>query len=153
MGVSLNAQEQIAHLEGAHTGIITTLRRDGWPVSLPVWFAVLNGRVYLSSPSGAAKLKRVRHDPRCSFLAESGKAWVDLIAVEFRAHAVVLPPGAESAAAEEALWRKYDAFRPPTELLPDVMRQHYGDQVIIRLDQEGDAISWSNAKVRLKAHS
>ena len=39
MGVRLDDDEAWAELDAAHTGILTTLRRDGWPVSLPVWFA------------------------------------------------------------------------------------------------------------------
>ena len=34
-------------LASAHTGIFTSLRHDGVPVSLPVWFVALDRRVYL----------------------------------------------------------------------------------------------------------
>ncbi len=38
MGVRLNADEMRNFLEKAHTAILTTLRRDGFPVALPTWF-------------------------------------------------------------------------------------------------------------------
>ena len=151
MGVTLSAAEQLEFLGRGHTGIITTLRRDGWPVSLPVWYAVLDGRIYVSTPPGAAKLRRVRHDDRCSFLVESGEAWVDLKAVELRARVTVLEHGPEAQAASDELWRKYDDFRPPADLLPGATTKHYADQVVLRLDPVEPMLSWDNSRIRLRS--
>ena len=41
MGVRLSEEEAWAELATAHTGILTTLRRDGRPVSLPVWLVAV----------------------------------------------------------------------------------------------------------------
>ena len=80
-GVRLSDDEAWAALEAAHTGVLTSLRRDGWPISLPVWFVVLDRRIYVSGPAHTKKFARVRHDPRVSFLVESGERWVDLLGV------------------------------------------------------------------------
>ena len=40
MSVRLSDEEAWAELAAAHTGIFTTLRRDGRPVTLPTWFVV-----------------------------------------------------------------------------------------------------------------
>ena len=52
MGVRLTSDEAWAFVEHAHTGIFTTLRRDGQPVALPVWFATVGGGA--STVDGAA---------------------------------------------------------------------------------------------------
>ncbi len=135
MGIRLDADEQLAFLQRGHTAIITTLRRDGWPVSLPVWYAVVEGKVYLTTPPKAKKITRIRNDDRCSFLVESGEKWVELAAVEFRAHAVILEPGPEADAATAELARKYIDFRPPSTGLPDATKNHYAAQAVIRLDR------------------
>jgi nitroimidazol reductase NimA-like FMN-containing flavoprotein (pyridoxamine 5'-phosphate oxidase superfamily) len=149
MGVRLTEDEQRAFLERGHTGVITTLRRDGWPVSLPVWFAVVDGKVYLGTPPKAKKVTRIRNDERCSFLVESGEKWVDLAAVEFRAKAVIVTDEAEARAAEDAMTAKYDGFGPPQELLPPATKNHYAARTIIRLDPIEAPISWNNQKIRL----
>lgn len=151
MGVRLSEDEQIAFLERGHTGIITTLRRDGWPVSLPVWYAVMDGKVYLGTPPKAKKVARIRNDERCSFLVESGEKWVDLAAVEFRARAVIVEPGPEAEAAEAELARKYEGYGPPQELLPPATKNHYSARTVIRLDPTEPAISWDNQRIRLRA--
>ena len=63
MGVRLTDDEAWAELAAAHTGILTTLRRDGRPVPLPVWFTVLDRRIYVRTPAGTRKVQHVRHDP------------------------------------------------------------------------------------------
>ena len=73
MGVRLGEEEAWAELEHAHTGILTTLRRDGRPVSLPVWFAALDRRIYVRTPAKTRKVEHVRNDPRATFLVERGE--------------------------------------------------------------------------------
>ena len=81
MSVRLTPDEAWDVLERAHTGILTTLRRDGMPISLPMWFVVLDRTICIGAPSGTKKLARLRHDPRASFLVESGERWAELEAV------------------------------------------------------------------------
>lgn len=149
MGLQLTDAEQDALLTTAHTAIITTLRRDGWPVTLPVWFIWTAGHVYIGTPPGSAKVKRIRRDNRCSVLIESGQAWVDLAAVEYTARSVQLDPGPEADSVAELLDKKYSAFRPAQDRLPPAVQQHYAEQIYYRLDPVGHIISWDNSKIRL----
>jgi PPOX class probable F420-dependent enzyme len=43
---------------------LTTYRRDGTPVSTPVWHAVDGDELLVVSDAHAGKVKRVRHNPR-----------------------------------------------------------------------------------------
>jgi len=70
MSIRLSEQEAWAELEQAHTGTFTTLQRNGWPISLPMWFVALDRRIYLRTPVQSKKLARIRHDPRGNFLVE-----------------------------------------------------------------------------------
>ena len=72
MGIRLDEDEIRDFLEKGHTGILTTLLRDGFPVSLPTWFVADGGRLYLNTPAKTKKLARIRNDPRACFLVESG---------------------------------------------------------------------------------
>jgi len=48
--------------------ILTTLRRDGSPVSLPVWIEWDGDTVRMFAHQDSAKLKRLRNDPRATVL-------------------------------------------------------------------------------------
>lgn len=149
MGVRMSEDDAWAFLEAGHTGILTTLRRDGWPVSLPIWYVVRDRRVYVGTPTGSKKVARIRHDDRACLLVESGEQWIELAAVELPCRATILEPGPEAEAASAGFADKYAAFRPAPTRMPDATNKHYASQAIIRLDPEGRLLTWDNSRIRL----
>lgn len=153
MGVRLSDDEAWAFIADAHTSILTTLRRDGWPVTLPLWHVVHDGAVYVGTPERSKKVARVRNDDRGCFLVERGEAWVELAAVEVAVRATVLESGPEADTAMALFDAKYAAFRPGQARMPDATRKHYSGQVVLRLDPAGKFLTWDNARLRLDASS
>jgi PPOX class probable F420-dependent enzyme len=151
MGINLKDDEVWAYVSAAHTAVLTTLRRDGWPVALPVWFAVVDRLIYLKTFPTLVKAKRVARDPRASFVVEDGEAWTELRAVTLTANAELLPEGHEADTARRALAAKYPPeIDVPVHRLPEASRAYYGAQdVIIRLTPTGEPISWDNRRLRL----
>src|SRR5271156_2267157 len=94
----------------AQTGILTTLRRGGMPIALPVWFVVEDRTVAMMTPAGTKKIARVQHDPRASFLVESGERWVELRAVHLTGRAEIVQDAAAISRIEGAVNDKYAAF-------------------------------------------
>jgi PPOX class probable F420-dependent enzyme len=150
MGIRLTLDEAWEAVESAHTGTLTTLRRDGMPIALPVWFAVEDRTVVLMTPAGTKKIARIRHDPRASFLVESGEQYVDLRGVHLTGQVEVVDDAAATARIEEAVNAKYGAFRPPADSLPDPAQAYYAKQVFLRFVPEGRILTWDNARLRLK---
>lgn len=152
MGVRLTQDEAWEMLTRSHTGIITTLRRDGWPVSLPMWFAVVDRKIYMRTLAASKKALRIKRDQRACFIVESGEYWKDLAAVVVPARASLIDPeGEEARHAMAAINAKYRGFGLPQKQVPEATKKHYGaSNVVIRLDPAGDMITWNNAKIRLK---
>ena len=151
MGVSMSEDESWEFLARGHTGILTTLRRDGWPVALPVWFAVDDRRVYIGTPSRTKKLARIAHDDRGSFLVETGQEWAELAAVHLPVRARVLDPEEDRPEVQRAgrlFAEKYERFRAAGTKLPSATTEHYRSRRIIRLDPAGPPVSWDNARIR-----
>jgi PPOX class probable F420-dependent enzyme len=144
VGFRLTDEEAWAFIADAHTGILTTLRRDGRPITLPVWHVALDRRVYISTPSATAKLMRIRHDPRVSFLVETGEAWVDLVAVSFAGIAAIEYDTGAIGRVSAAIAEKYANFQAPEELLPAAVRERYAERTVMRLEPHGRFSSWNN---------
>lgn len=51
-------------LEGHKYVNLTTFRRSGEPVTTPVWFALVDGRLYVETGPESGKVKRMRNNPR-----------------------------------------------------------------------------------------
>jgi nitroimidazol reductase NimA-like FMN-containing flavoprotein (pyridoxamine 5'-phosphate oxidase superfamily) len=153
MSVRLSEDEIWDFLAQGHTGIFTSLRRDGFPVALPVWYVALDRRIYLSGPAQTKKFARVRRDDRVSFLVESGKAWKELKAVHLNGRARVVEDPEEQAGAQKALDAKYAAFRTRQSAMPKATRGHYvsAGSTMLCIEPEGRVLSWDNKKIGLRA--
>jgi nitroimidazol reductase NimA-like FMN-containing flavoprotein (pyridoxamine 5'-phosphate oxidase superfamily) len=153
MGVSLSEDQVWTFIEASMTGIVTTMRRDGFPVALPVWFVVLDRMVYFRTPAASKKIARIRRNDKTGFLVESGERWRDLTAVSFAAQATLVDDDALCSDVVEARAQKYRGLGSGgSRTLPTAAVKHYaGQPSIVRLAPIGRIISWDNRKMRLIA--
>ena len=149
MGVRIPEDEAWDLLARWHTGIVTSLRSDGSPVSLPVWFVVLDRRIYVRGPAGTKKAARVRRDGRVAFLVEDGERWAELRAVHVTGRARLVDDPALLARVAEGLDAKYSAFRTVRQEMPDSARRHYSVPTeCIEIEPTGPLLTWDNARLR-----
>ena len=151
MSVRITADEAWAVVTTSHTGIFISLRRDGAPIALPLWFVVLDRRIYVSGPAGAKRVARIRRDPRVSFLVESGERWAELRAIHLSGRARVVTEPALLARVAAALEAKYAAFRTPRAAMPAATRTHYeATRATIEIAPDARVLSWDNARLGLR---
>ena len=145
--VRMPADEAWQFVKDSHTGIFTSLRRDGTPVALPLWYVAADGVVWLTTPSRSKKVSRVQAKPQTSFLVESGVYWSELKAVQFSCTATVVR-GDEVMRIERMKNEKYAAFRTTRSQMPAATRAHYEDErVAIRLEPAERIITWDNSRL------
>ncbi len=149
MGITLDDAERAALLDRARTGILTTLRRDGSPVALPVWFVADGGDLFVTTPTRTAKLRRIARDSRGSFLVERGVRWAELTALHLDVEISVVEDATAAARIQQLIDERYAELRLPPEAMPPFLQAVYGDRTILRLHPVGRALSWDNAKIRL----
>lgn len=148
MGVRLSEDEAWEVLAASHTGILTTLRADGFPVTLPVWFVAVGREVLVAGPAKTHKFTRVRRDDRVAFLVESGERWTELRAVQVTGRAVV-DPAPDWDKVDAAFEAKYAGFRTPRADMPESARKRYdADRALLRITPVGPPISWDNRRLR-----
>jgi PPOX class probable F420-dependent enzyme len=150
MTIRLTLDEAWEAVGSAHTGILTTLRRDGMPIALPVWFVVDDRTVTMMTPAGTKKIARVRHDPRASFLVESGERWAELCAVHFTGRVEIVEDAMAASRIEAAISVKYAAFRPAAASLPAATQAYYANQAFLRFVPEGRILTWDNARIAMR---
>lgn len=56
--------EALRLLSAASYSSITTFKKDGTPVSVPIWHAVGDGKIYMFTEAKSWKVKRLRRNPR-----------------------------------------------------------------------------------------
>jgi PPOX class probable F420-dependent enzyme len=148
--VRLTSDEAWSVLAEAHTGILTTLRRDGTPITLPTWFVAIDRQIYLRTPAQTKKVARLRRNPRVAFLVESGERWAELEAVHVTGRAEFLSEDSPFIAKVEAgLEQKYSAFRTSQSDMPERTRDHYTKygSAYIRIVPDERILSWDNSRL------
>jgi PPOX class probable F420-dependent enzyme len=142
------AREELAH---AHTGILTSLKADGTPITLPIWFVALDDRVYFSAPASTKKIARLRRNPRCSFLVESGTYWRELKAVLLTGNAREITDGPTKRRVREALDAKYGSYRSKRSIMPEATRRVYEAPggVMFEIVPDDRILTWDNARIEL----
>lgn len=147
MSIRLSEDEAWDYVSSAVTGVLTTLRRDGFPVPLPVWFVVIDRGIYLRTPITSKKVRRVEHDGRAAFLVEGGERWTELKAVSMVGRAVVVADVELREMAARLLREKYQSRRVRRENLPSAAVKHYATGEAIIGFTPDRLLSWDNARV------
>ena len=93
-------------LETQRTLILSTLKRDGAPVSHALWFTYLDGAIYFDTQSASFKARNIRRDPRVSCLVEAGETYFDLRGVMVQGRCVPVEDAEEIRRVETAAAEK-----------------------------------------------
>jgi uncharacterized protein len=76
---------------------LETYKKNGNPISTPVWFVIENNLIFIVTRSSTGKIKRLKNNPNvrimpCGFRGESKGEWVSGIAefIDFRESARIV---------------------------------------------------------------
>ena len=80
-----------AFLEQPYVGVLASLRQDGRPYTVPVWWLHEDGVFWLTGTQGRVWCKQLKNDPRCSLCIETSEPSARHIEVDGVAQARELP--------------------------------------------------------------
>jgi len=143
----MTAEEVWDYVANGHTGILSTLRRDGVPIAMPLWYACLDRKLY--AQTRGRKLERIRRDPRSSFLVESGQRWADLQAVHLTGLSEIVElDGALADRFRAEMDRKYATFRSSSSM-PKATADFYATAVtrVVRFTPDERVLNRDNTKL------
>jgi PPOX class probable F420-dependent enzyme len=112
-------RDQLRALRKSKYVSLTTFRRDGRAVATPVWFVIDGDHLFVQTASSSGKVKRIRHTPRITVAACTGRG--KLVGPVVDATARVLPDGAGSQ-IEPLFNRRYPMAKPVIASLNRLVR-------------------------------
>jgi nitroimidazol reductase NimA-like FMN-containing flavoprotein (pyridoxamine 5'-phosphate oxidase superfamily) len=124
VSIRLDSVDAWAMVAESHTGVFTSLRADGVPIALPVWFVALDKRIYVDAIARTKKVGRIRRDDRASFLVEDGERWAELRGVHLTGRARIVDDDAALVErVRAALNEKYAGFAGDRSSMPEATRR------------------------------
>jgi uncharacterized protein len=112
---------------------LTTFRPSGEPVPTPVWILPDGQALVVSTPSGAAKLKRIRNDPRVALQPCDRRGTVDASTPLLEGTAEIITDSAASAAVSRRLQGKYGLEFRAFRVVEWLLRRGNTDRVVVRI--------------------
>lgn len=99
-------------LQQPHVGVLATLRRDGLPYTVPVWWLWKDGVIWLTGTYSRVWCKQLMHDPRASLCIEAMAPVAGHVGFDGRCEAFELP-GFDIWPISHELAEKYVGRRNP----------------------------------------
>ena len=88
--IKLTEAEQAELLDAERIVIVSTLGPRGWPHSMPMWFVVREGEIWVWTYAKSQKVRNLERDPRATLLVETGTEYVELRGIQIEAEAELI---------------------------------------------------------------
>jgi PPOX class probable F420-dependent enzyme len=84
------SEAELAELMGEERiAVVCSLGPRGWPHSMPLWFVVRQGEVWVWTYAKSQKVRNLERDPRATLLIEAGHDYQELRGAMIEAEAVL----------------------------------------------------------------
>jgi PPOX class probable F420-dependent enzyme len=90
--------------------LLATVREDGAPLAMPMWFLHDAATLTMISEAGTQKVRNLRRDPRVCVVAEAGGGGASIRGVTVLGRAEFLGDGPERRALVERFHAKYSSL-------------------------------------------
>jgi PPOX class probable F420-dependent enzyme len=88
--ITLTTDEQAELLDSARVVVVSSLGPRGWPHSMPMWFVVRDGEIWVWTYAKSQKVRNLERDPRATLLIETGHEYTELRGVQIEAEAELI---------------------------------------------------------------
>lgn len=141
--IRMNDDEVASFLAAGRTLQIATNGADGFPHLVPMWYAVLDGRLTTWSYGKSQKVVNLRRDPRITCLVESGDCYEELRGVQVRGRAELVDDPATVLRVGEAI---YERYRGPADDTARAGIAREGAKRVAVVVHPERIVSWDHAK-------
>ena len=132
----------------SRTGTMATVGLDGQPHLVAMWYAVLDGDIWVETKIKSQKVVNIRRNPRVTFMIESGLTYDSLMGVSFEGVAEIHDAPDIIFAVGVNVWERYNG--PYTDDLKPAVDMMMNKRVAVRIAAER-VRSWDHHKLGLPA--
>ena len=130
------------------TGTMATIGASGQPHLVAMWYAVLDGEIWIETKVKSQKVVNLRRNSRVSFLIEDGMTYDSLRGVSFEGVAEILDDPDTIFAVGVSVWERYNG--PYTDDLKPAVDMMMNKRVAVCIVTDR-VRSWDHRKLGLPA--
>jgi PPOX class probable F420-dependent enzyme len=88
--IKLSESEQAVLLDTERVVIVSSIGPRGWPHSMPLWYVVRDGEIWVWTYAKSQKVRNLERDPRATLLIETGHEYSELRGIQVEAEAELI---------------------------------------------------------------
>jgi PPOX class probable F420-dependent enzyme len=88
--IKLTRAEQAELLESERVVVVSSNGPRGWPHSMPMWYIVRDGEIWVWTYAKSQKVRNLVRDPRATLLVETGHEYTELRGIQIEAEAELI---------------------------------------------------------------
>ena len=144
--IEMTDEEVTRFLDQSRTCTMATIGPGGMPHLVAMWYAWLDGQVWLESKAKAQKIVNLRRDGRLSVMVEAGNTYDTLRGVSLEGRGIIVDDADELWRVGVSVWERYHG--PYSEEVRPFVEAMLHKRVAVRLDVERMR-SWDHRKLGL----
>lgn len=144
--VAMTDDEITTYIERSRTATLATIGATGVPHLVAMWYAVIDGAIWIETKGRSQKAVNLRRDPRCTVSIEDGFTYDKLRGVSIEGRGVIVEDPDELWKVGVSVWERYSgAYTEEAKPLVEFMLHK---RIAVRI--EVDRIrSWDHRKLGL----
>jgi PPOX class probable F420-dependent enzyme len=88
--IKMTEAERLGFLGEELTVVVSSFGPRGWPHSMPMWFVLREGEIWMWTYGTSQKVRNLERDPRATLLVETGETYDQLRGVMIEAEAELI---------------------------------------------------------------
>ena len=142
--VAMTDDEITTYIERSRTATLATIGATGVPHLVAMWYAVIDGAIWIETKGRSQKAVNLRRDPRCTVSIEDGFTYDKLRGVSIEGRGVIVEDPDELWKVGVSVWERYSgAYTEEAKPLVEFMLHK---RIAVRI--EVDRIrSWDHRKL------
>ena len=142
--ITMSDEEIATYLERSRTATLATIGATGLPHLVAMWYAVIDGDIWVETKARSQKAVNIRRDPRVTVLIEDGETYDTLRGVSFEGTAEIVEDPDALWAVGVSVWERYNG--PYTEEMKPLVEFMLHKRVAVPIAVERTR-SWDHRKL------
>lgn len=146
--IVMTDEEIVDFVNRSRTGTMATIGPDGQPHLVAMWYAVIDGEIWVETKAKSQKTVNLRRNPRVSFLIEDGMTYDTLRGVAFEGTAEIVDDPDTIFKVGVNVWERYNG--PYTDELKPAVDMMMNKRIAVRIVTNRTR-SWDHRKLGMPA--
>jgi PPOX class probable F420-dependent enzyme len=130
--IVMSDDEIVEFIDHSRTATMATLSADGRPHLIAMWYAVVDGDIWIETKAKSQKAVNLRRDPRLTLMIEDGDTYDTLRGVSIDGHAEIVDGDPDVLLRVGiSVWERYTG--PYTEEMRPFVDQMMNNRIAVRL--------------------